>query len=72
MFGPHREVIDHDGSIVQSSRKGHPLGNNRKLHLPPHVLEHVEWIDLPCQASRYTVSTVACVLCGGGAQEGVT
>ena len=72
MFGPHREVIDNDGSIVQPSRKGHPLGNNRQLHLPPHLLEHVPRIDLPCQASRYTVCTAACVLCGGGAQEGVT
>ena len=72
MFGPHRGVVDHDGTVVKASRKGHPLGNNRQLHLPPHLLVQVPRLYLPWQASRYTACTAACLLCGEGARDSVT
>ena len=64
-FGPHRIIYDADGHIVQASKRGHPLGNGRPLFLPPHLLEHVEVLELPCPAARYSACTDWCGLCGG-------
>merc|ERR1712110_1387663 len=50
---------------VKASSKGHPLGNNRALHLPPHLTVAIEDLDLQCEASRYTVCNARCILCKG-------
>ena len=38
-FGPHLPVVDRHGEEVFPSKKGHPLGPNRALHLPARLLE---------------------------------
>ena len=64
-FGPHQCVFNEQGGVVVPSKKGHPLGPNRPLHLPSGLL--CPYLDaVPgCQASRYRTCTDACLICRG-------
>ena len=63
-FGPHLPIFGVDGFEIVASEKGHPLGKG-SLHLPPQLLDAVKELDLPCEASRYTVCDSRCLLCKG-------
>lgn len=52
-FGPHQPIMNQDGEYVIPSKKGNPLGGSSRLHLPGHLLEFVEQLDIPCEAARY-------------------
>ena len=66
-FGPHLPVVDRHGEEVVPSKQGHPLGPNRALHLPAHLLEidDFDFHEGRCPAIRFTVCTVRCCLCKG-------
>ena len=70
-FGPHFPVYDRHGEMVKTSKKGHPLGPSRALHLPAHLLEIDEFrvADGLCTASRYAECTERCMLCKGVRSE---
>ena len=69
-FGPHQIILDEHGEEVVASKRGHPLGPNKPLHLPSGLL-CPDLDDVPgCQASRYSSCTGACLLCEGSFDDG--
>ena len=66
-FGPIQQIVDTEGNTVKPSRNGHPLGPNRPLFLPSHLLvtDDGDYDDLPCIAARYADCSTACLLCKG-------
>ena len=75
-YGPHQVIWSLcNNYIIQPSKRGHPLGSDkkRKLHLPPHLCveeDDMSILDsvfncLPCPASRYRSCTARCTLCQG-------
>ena len=64
-FGPHQPILDGSGEIVLPSRRGHPLGNNKALHLPSNLTEVDNYVEVGCPAARYELCSPSCGLCGG-------
>ena len=64
-FGPHRPIFDLNGNLVEPSKRRHPLGSNRPIFLPSHVLDEDLEVETGCPVSHYTACTTACCLCKG-------
>ena len=64
-FGPHQLIVDANGERLLTSKRGHPLGDNKPLYLPSGLLRPDLDAVVGCEATRYRPCSAACLMCKG-------